>query len=189
MKNKITLPRLGSSVVRVGLAVSFALGILGINVSADAQEQAKIITFDAPKAGTAAGEGTLAYAIAPSGIITGPYLDGSGVYHGFLRFPNGVTISFDAPGAGMSASEGTVPYSINPQGEITGWVTDSTGLTHGFVRSPDGTMTTFDAPGAAIPSNVPCGPPIICSNGTQGASIDPEGTISGQYVDANDVFH
>src|SRR3981189_2493032 len=43
-----------------------------------------------------------------------------------------------------------------------------------FLRSPDGTLTTFDFPGA---------------NGTNAASINPAGTITGFYFDANIVQH
>jgi hypothetical protein len=44
-----------------------------------------ITTFDAPGAGTGAGQGTFPDQNDPSGGITGYYIDGSGVYHGFLR--------------------------------------------------------------------------------------------------------
>jgi hypothetical protein len=51
---------------------------------------------------------------------------------------------------------------------------------HGFIRAPHGTSTTFDAPGAATP---------FPYYGTQPNSINPEGTITGYYLDANVVFH
>jgi hypothetical protein len=72
---------------------------------------------------------------------------------------------------------------------ITGFYTDETGLSHGFGRAVSDVFTSFDAPGAGIPVGIPCSPPIICSNGTQGASISPVRTIAGQYVDTNDVNH
>jgi hypothetical protein len=44
-----------------------------------------ITTFEAPGAGTTAGQGTLAEGITASGQAFGYYVDGSGVAHGFLR--------------------------------------------------------------------------------------------------------
>ena len=45
-----------------------------------------ITVFNAPKAGTASGEGTQAMGINASGAIVGIYIDANHVYHGFLRF-------------------------------------------------------------------------------------------------------
>jgi len=44
----------------------------------------KIITFDAPGAGTGSGEGTIPWGIVIGGWIQGDYIDSNGVYHGFL---------------------------------------------------------------------------------------------------------
>jgi hypothetical protein len=44
-----------------------------------------ITTFDAPGAGTGPGQGTFSIGNNPSGAITGYYVDGSNVNHGFLR--------------------------------------------------------------------------------------------------------
>ena len=41
-----------------------------------------IITFDAPGAGTGPGQGTLAFAINPEGLITGLYIDPGDASHG-----------------------------------------------------------------------------------------------------------
>lgn len=163
------------------------LAALAISVQLSAKAN-HIVTFDAPGAGTGSGQGTFAFVINPAGAIEGEYLDASNVYHGFLRSPHGTITTFDAPGAGTGASQGTQPFSMNPRGAITGYYTDASGLSHGFVRAPDGDFTTFDAPGAAIPVGL-CSPLLICSTGTQGASINSEGAIGGQYVDSNGVFH
>jgi hypothetical protein len=146
-----------------------------------------IITFDAPGAGTGSGQGTLPYFINSAGVIAGQYIDANNAYHGFVRSRDGAITTFDVLGAGTGAGQGTLPWSINPAGVITGYYTDDTGLSHGFVRYPDSAITTFDVPGAGRP--VKCEPPLICSNGTQGASINPEGAISGQYADNSGVFH
>ena len=169
-------------------------GILGQSTmvhdnTASSAQKPTIIAFNAPGAGTGAGQGTLGFDINSSGVIVGEYLDANGVFHGFLRAPDGDITPFDAPGAGTDAGEGTQPYSISREGAITGYYTDAIGLSHGFVYAPNGAFTSFDAPGAGIPVGVPCTPPVICSNGTQGASTNRVGAIAGQYVGTRDVFH
>lgn len=150
-------------------------------------QQPTITTFDVPGAGTAAGQGTFGLGMTPSQEIEGYYIDGNGALHGLVRASNGVITTFDVPEAGSGPGQGTQPESINPAGAITGYYTDSTGLSHGFLRSRDGEVTTFDVPGAGRPAS--CSPPIICSNGTQGASINPVGEIAGQFGDTSGVFH
>ena len=54
-----------------------------------------ITTFDAPGAGTGAGQGTQSFAISPNGKITGFYFDGTDAVHGFLRDKKGVITTFD----------------------------------------------------------------------------------------------
>ena len=171
--------------VRKKGALTLCLASLWLGIPAKAQT---ITAFDAPGAGTGPGQGTLAFVINPSGAIEGQYVDANNVFHGFLRSRDGAITTFDAPGAGTGAFHGTQPFSMNPQGAITGFYTDDSGLSHGFVRAPDGSFTTFDAPGAGIPVAL-CTPPLICSTGTQGASINTAGAISGQYVDTSGVFH
>jgi len=149
-----------------------------------AQTGPKIISVDVPGA-----SGTEAIFINPSGVITGVYADWNGANHGFVRSADGTMTSFDASGAGTGPGEGTEPWSINPTGDITGWYTDATGFTHGFLRTANGSFTTFDVPGAAKPAGIPCTPPVICSNGTQGGAINAAGEITGQYLDAAGVFH
>jgi len=50
-----------------------------------AQRNPQFTTFDAPGAGTAAGQGTVPLSINPAGAVAGWYIDASGVTHGFLR--------------------------------------------------------------------------------------------------------
>lgn len=164
-------------------AVCMLLGALGLGNFANAQN---IITYDAPGAGTGPGQGTFGIVINPAKGIEGYYVDSNNVSHGFVRSPLGTITTFDAPGAGTGSGQGTLPFSLSPRGEITGYYTDASGLSHGFARAHDGTFTTFDAPGAGIGG---CSPPLICSTGTQGASINAKGAIAGQYVDNSGVFH
>jgi hypothetical protein len=68
------------------------------------QAQPQIITFDAPGAGTGAGQGTYDFPVTPTGIILGYYVDANGVYHSYFRSPNNTFTTFDAPGAGTVKS-------------------------------------------------------------------------------------
>jgi len=43
------------------------------------------VEFDVPGAGTGPGQGPQVYGIAPSGAVTGTYLDPNNVFHGFVR--------------------------------------------------------------------------------------------------------
>src|SRR5207248_1784333 len=88
-----------------------------------------ITTFDAPGAGTAAGQGTQSFAISPEGEIPGFYFDGTGAVHGFLRDKRGVITTFDLPGGGFG------PWgAIAPNGAVTGFYLDPNNVFHGFVR-------------------------------------------------------
>ena len=129
--------------------------------------------FDAPGAGTGANQGTFSgdKGINPKGEIEGWYIDGSNVYHGFLRTLDGAITPFDPPGG-----PGAHALGINPAGAITGSYGDVGSGVHGFLRAPDDTFTTFDAPGAAIP-------------GTFANSLNPSQAIIGYYFDAKGVAH
>ena len=70
-------------------------------------------SFEAPGAGTLAGQGTLAVGINSAGTVAGYYLDSSGVYHGFVRTATGTFTSFDPPGAAT-----TEALSINSAGPV-----------------------------------------------------------------------
>jgi hypothetical protein len=100
----------------------------------------KLIRFDAPGAGTTAGsgQGTFPDGINEAGAITGHYIDGNNVNHGFLRNAGGGEfITFDAPGAGTTgAGFGTFPEGINQVGAITGRYVDAHNVKHGFLRTP-----------------------------------------------------
>ena len=163
--------------ILISISAITLLAALAISVRLAAQDNwdgkhAKFILFDAPDAGTGAGQGTVTFAINPVGTITGYYLDSSNVYHGFLRAKDGSITTIDAPGAGTGPGQGTVTNTINPAGAIAGYYCD--GVTcHGLLRARDGAITSFDAPGVA----------------TFGASINPAGTIVGFYLDASDVYH
>jgi hypothetical protein len=140
-----------------------------------------ITTFDAPGAGTGAGQGTFPAGINLFGMIEGNYVDAGNVFHGFVRAPFGAIHTFDAPSAGSGAGQGTFPATLNDFGMITGSYLDASGVYHGFVRSRDGKFATFDAPGAdRTPGDF---------NGTFPSDINPFGVITGYYTDEGKVSH
>ena len=140
---------------------------------AQAQAKHKIITFKVP----GAGQGTLAWGIVKGGWIQGDYIDGNGVYHGFLREPHGKITKFDVPGMGKGAGQGAVlVYGMAPDREIVGGYYDANSSYHGFRRKPNGKFTRFECPGA-------------CAGGTAALAVNPAGLISAGYFDQNNVLH
>ena len=111
-----------------------------------------ITTFDAPGAGTAAGQGTQSFAISPNGEITGFYFDGTDAVHGFLRDKKGVITTFDLPGGGTGPFEGTYGGGFTPNGTILGVLIDADFVNHGFLLDKHGAVTIFDAPDAGTAS-------------------------------------
>jgi len=144
-----------------------------------------ITAFDAPDAGTDAGQGTAVGnffdTINPAGATTGYYFDASFAFHAWVRAPNGTITEFDAPGAGTGAYQGTDAWGINPAGTTTGFYWDASGDTvyHGFLRKPNGTFILFDVPGAGTDPG----------EGTQPGGINPWGAISGLSIDGIGVAH
>jgi len=173
---------------------TLCLGVymLGLAVSAGAQK-GTIITFDAPGAGTDPGQGTIPNGIDPQGAVVGWYVDAGNVNHGFLRTPDGRFTTIDVPGAGTVGGycatgtfwplmKGTTAQNINAAGTITGIYTDPSGVGHVFLRAPHGTFTTFDAPGAGTGD-------VQGTWTTTFSALNPEGAISGWYIDASGAFH
>lgn len=167
----------------VGLVTSALCAVLSfVAPVADAAPKLRFITFDAPGAGHASGQGTGCFAYTDCsvlinnwGAVTGYYLDANNVFHGFVRSPEGKFTSFEAPGADTAPGDlnGTSPNAINDAGVITGVYYDAQNVSHGFLRSPEGGMTTFDPPG---------------STGTVPIAINLESDIVGYYVDQNGLF-
>src|SRR5271157_3442799 len=142
----------------------------------------KIITYEAPGAGTGAGQGTQAPGINPAGAITGFYWDDRSVAHGFLRSPDGRFTTFDVPGAGKGFALGTEADNINSMGTIAGSYADANSVWHGFLRTPDGKITKFDVRGAGTEAGL--GTVVEWA-----ACLNDAGMITGNYVDANGVSH
>ena len=112
----------------------------------------KLTTFNAKGAGTGAYQGTITASedcLSPSGAIAGGYIDGSNVYHGLVRAPDGTITTFNVKGAGTASGQGTFPGGIDPAGAIAGYYLDGSNVYHGFTRAADGTITTFNVKGGA----------------------------------------
>jgi len=91
--------------------------------------------------------------------------------------------TFEAPGAGTSSGQGSSGISINLEGRVLGFFADSNNVVHTFLcgagcTSPR-TFTTFEAPDAGTGAN----------QGTLASSINLEGEISENYIDASGVNH
>jgi hypothetical protein len=143
---------------------------LAASSQARPQSGNKIITYNAPGAGAASGQGTFAQDINDPGMIAGYYVDSSGMAHGFLRYPNGTFTSFDAP----DATGGTLGIIPNNAGEIAGIYFDSVGP-HGFLRSRHGAITEFDFPNSPL--------------GTFTQAMNSTGVVTGVGWDANGFGH
>ena len=128
--------------------------------------------------------GTAAFGINVFGLIAGGYEDNSVnfVGHNFIRSPRGkfTSVTVAAAGVGGTGSPGSsVP--INVFGEIASYYVDANYLVHGYVRSSSGEITTYDVPGAG-PNGIGCF--SDCSIG-----LNDFGTVTGYYLDANNVYH
>jgi hypothetical protein len=179
---------------RLRMALRLVLCTLGLGLSVNAGGTETTITkFDAPGAGTAAGQGTFPSGINLSGAITGFIRDANAARHGFLRGPDGTFTMFDDPAAGICSTscgtigpgQGTRAYAINPAGTITGFYSDNSARCHGYVRAANGSFAPIDAPDAGT-GPFPQG--TFPSEFTAGG-INPAGAITGFYVDASSVQH
>jgi hypothetical protein len=169
------------------------LSALTLRASAS-EESPRIITLDAPDAGTGPGvfisnpfgglpffypQGTFPYGINDSGAIGGNFQDAHNVLHGFLRTPEGEFITFDAPGAGGGPAQGTQGFAISPKGVVVGKTIDANQGQHGMLGTREGTVIVFDAPGAGSGA----------FQGTIALSVNAEGAITGNYTDASGAGH
>jgi len=135
----------------------------------------EIVSFDAPGADltTGADHGTVAYAVNNWGAIAGQLQDSTGLYHGFIRYPNGSFVTFNPPCDGCGNNQGAGgTANINIEGEAAGFYLDAESNIHSFVRSPGGKITTFDAPNGT-------GTTIVCFE----TCLNASGETTGWYSD------
>jgi len=143
-------------------------------------------SFDAPGAGTGAGQGTEPLAISSTGAISGLYLDSNQVLHGFVRAPSGTFTTVDPTG-----TIATIAAGINTAGTVAGTWADAGGVAHGFACAAlcqGGNPTSFDVPGAGGAACL-ISKHISITQGTVVFSINTAGDITGVYTDANCQLH
>jgi len=103
----------------------------------------QIVTFDAPGAGTGAGQGTVPQGINPEGTVAGQFSDSKGVGYGFVRAHDGTIVTFAPPGAGTGPGQGVAgaisigfPFGcLNPAGTFASTFIDANNVSHGFLRN------------------------------------------------------
>ncbi len=151
----------------------------------------QITTFDPP--GTAqisysGFQGSGANGLNAEGTVVGYFVDANLAVHAYLRTPAGKFITYDAPGACTTSQNvgchGSGAWDINAFGVVVGPYEDTSGnfVAHCAIRFPDGRFTTFEVPGSSMEAG----------QGTLPASssgLNQSGAITGQYYDANNVFH
>jgi len=172
------------------LTAGLALAVAIVNGSGSALAQkngagSQATTFDPPGAGMAAGQGTFPQQNLNSGAIVGYYVDGNSVAHGYIRSAHGQYTIIDVPGAA-----GTQAFGINDKGTVVGWwfepPTANGSVYHGYLRDKDGNLTYFDVPGAGPYQSQGTSPIVTIP---LPLSINLGGTVSGTYVDTNNVPH
>ena len=144
--------------------------------------------FDAPGAGTSAGEGTTLIGLNLEGAAVGYYIDANETFHAFLRSSHGKYTTFEAPGACPgnipSGCHGSGAWDINAFGVVVGPYEDTSGnyVAHTFIRTPDGKFTTFAVPGSSMEAGQGTLPSSF-------SGLNQFGAITGLYYDANNTFH
>lgn len=161
----------------LAMAAILLAGLLCLVVMANSQPASPgdnvFKIFDAPGAGSDAGQGTIPWSINGSGDIAGAFVDSQGLSHGFVRSKSGSFVAFDAPNASQRGDQGTTARAINKQGAVAGYFYGANGVRRGFVRRKDGSFMVFDPLGSA---------------GTVINTINGEGEAAGNYV-INDQAH
>jgi hypothetical protein len=151
----------------------------------------RLLSYEVPGAGNGYGQGTscpgCSVGLNIFGSTAGYYLDSNSLEHVYLRSFAGQATTFNTPGDVSLGANcfSDCPLGLNDWGAITGVYFDANGVGHGFLRAPDGKVSSFNAPGAA---NVTPQAPWYWM-GTLPVSINDEGTITGYYIDANNVSH
>lgn len=127
------------------------------------------VSFDPPNANPHDFIG--AHSVNEEGAIVGTFADrNTGVFHGFLRAPDGTFTIIDGPGVNQSAGGSTGATSINSRGAILGgFSTTNAGPGHSYLRAADGTFTVFDFPEA-------------CASCTTSLGLNNSGTVVGMYL-------
>jgi len=142
------------------------LGASGLVLAAVSLGHAATLVTVTPPDGAVA---TIVFGINKHSVITGSYVDASGVEHGFFGPLNGTYTTFDYGGTSI----GTEPRALNDDSDITGFAADpSFAVGTEFLREADGTVLTFAKDGAPL------------DGVAQGITKKRE-TSTGDYIDPN----
>jgi hypothetical protein len=135
--------------------------------------------FNAPGAGTSAGQGTITFSINQFGVVAGFLVDASNVAHGFVTTAPFKTFTIlNDPDAGQGSGQGTFAGNVNERGEIAGNYIDASGVSHGFVTAPPfRTFKSFDPKGSVSTL------PAVAS------ALNLGGEVTGTYSDAGGALH
>lgn len=152
------------------LIIILVMALLGGMGRGTAQATSRQFTaFNAPHAGTHAGQGTTASGINRQGEVVGSFVDSKGVEHGFL-LRAGTYTTLDVPKA-----KRTEAFGINQRGDIVGNFTRGN-VTSGFLLHA-GRYSTLRDPNAGA------------TGSTFANAINAQGDIVGQWFDRKGVSH
>jgi hypothetical protein len=182
---RLSFPQFRAAARRKGGLVLFLLCALALGVSASA-ERDSITTFDAPGAGTGAGQGTFPTGgISQLGVIAGYYIDANNVSHSFLRDRKGEITTIDPPGTSeipFPAFNGSQAVGLNVEGAVVGVFVDANLAVHAYIRTPEGKFITYDWPGACTASQT------TGCHGSGAWNINAFGVVVGPYEDTSGNF-
>ena len=121
---------------------------------------------------------TSVFSINDEAVVVGDYVDGIGVYRGFV-LSRGRFFGIDAPGAGTAAGQGTEPSAISNTGVIDGETVTSGNVDQGWLLYK-GRFAGLNDPQAGT----------AAGQGTIPLNISSDGSVAcGLYLDANGVQH
>jgi len=172
----------------LGVVLGYDIDTNGVSHGFLRTADGRFTTIDAPGANTGASPGTFARSFNLEGVVVGGYYDANNFTRGFRRAPDGSFTTFVAPGECTTnlgtGCHGTGAWNINIFGVIVGPYEDNSGnfVEHTFIRFPDGTFTTFAVPGSSMEAGQGTGP-------ASSSGLNDAGAITGNYYDANNVFH
>jgi len=172
----------------LGIVLGYDIDTNGVSHGFLRTADGNFTTIDAPGANTGASPGTFARSFNLEGVVVGGYYDANNFTRGFRRAPDGSFTTFVAPGECTTnlgtGCHGTGAWNINIFGVIVGPYEDNSGsfVEHTFIRFPDGTFTTFAVPGSSMEAGQGTGPALS-------SGLNDAGAITGNYYDANNVFH
>jgi len=163
-------------------AVGFFVDSSGVNHAyvyrVDGPHRGEFTQIDDPKAGAAAGEGTVANDMTADGAVVGTYFDTTGALHGFIE-RSGKFSTIDYAKAGHAKGQGTEFQGVSRNHPIVADYIDGGGVEHGLLYDDGRFSRIKDDPNAGTASG----------QGTHTFEINRHGVITGFYVNAAGAMH